>query len=281
MAKQVGTWIAVALGWGLVLAAKEFFGISDFAMWLALIAIIGVVVSYNLESRLRNVEEKVVHPDYRGIIALLEGERHKPQHKQPESLESGGAVVSFITPEHRVIFEDFRWFAAVLNMHLADPWAIEELDDTNIWNEAGPEMGRKYAVWYNACKVGTMHVTVGSGALLQQDRSEGEKSAFLDLKLNYLRFIPYRDAHHLLYELSIMVGRFDRQNADLSRAKASAIASDALAGHLWEAVREPETDPFFDFTVEGSYDLLIGQTDHWKRSGIDPVLKWGGDRSRD
>ncbi|NKK58784.1 hypothetical protein GFM44_23075 [Rhizobium leguminosarum bv. viciae] len=275
MIKRVGIWVAIAAIWGAAWWAKQTFGIPDYVMWIGIIAVIGALSSYNVESRLSVLEEGVVRKDFSGIIAQLEGERHKPQHKQPASLAAGGAITSWIRPQHETLFEDFRWFAALMNRHVADEWAIEELPTTDARGYEGPDIGRMYEVWYNACKVGRMQVTLGSGSLLSDDK---ERSARVELKMNYLRFIDYRDAHSLLYEIGLLTGTFDRANADTFRAKAASAATDALTGYLWEAVRQPDIDPWFDFTAEGSYDILYDQVEHWRKNGIDPMTKWGGDR---
>ncbi|NKM65071.1 hypothetical protein GFL58_29535 [Rhizobium leguminosarum bv. viciae] len=275
MIKKIGIGVAIAAAWGIAWAAKEAFAIPDYAMWLGIIAVVGVLASFNIESRLSAIEELVIRKDYSGIIAQLEGERHKPQHKQPESLAAGGAIASRIRPQHESLFEDFRWFAALMNRHIADEWAIEELPTTDVRGYEGPEIGRMYDVWYNACEVGRMQVTLGAGALLSKEK---ERSARVELKLNYLRFIPYRDAHSLLYEIGLLTGSYDRTNGEAFRATAASAATDALTGYLWEAVRQPDLDPWFDFMAEGSYDVLHDQVEHWRKNGIDPMTRWGGDR---
>ncbi|WFU12186.1 hypothetical protein QA646_19850 (plasmid) [Rhizobium sp. CB3090] len=124
--------------------AEEVYAIPDYAMWLGTLAIAGIATSYNIDNRLQALEARVVLPkDHSDLIALLKGERHKPEHKQPESLAAGGALVSWIRPAHEILFEDFRWFAAVMNQNISDPWAVEELHDTDIHGYSGPEIGRK------------------------------------------------------------------------------------------------------------------------------------------
>ncbi|AYM66216.1 hypothetical protein G6L68_25350 [Agrobacterium fabrum] len=280
MFKKFGIYVAIAAAWGLAYAAKDFFGVSDIWMAIAVIAVIALVANYSIEQRLQTLEARVVHKDYSGIIAQLEGERHVPRHQQPESLVAGGAIKSWIRPEHETLFEDFRYFGAVLNRHLADSWSVEELPRTDARGFDSPEIGRMYEVWYNACKVGRFQVTLGSGMLLRRDKSEDKRSACLELDLNYVRWVPYNDARNLLYEFVMMVGSFDMDNAEASRARAMTIAAEALGGHLWEVVRNPDLDPMFDFRIEGSYDLLRDQTDHWKAHGFDPMAN-GGDRDRE
>ncbi len=270
MVRKFGLYVAIAAAWGIAYAAKEMFGISDIWMAIGVIAVIGLLINFHIESRLDALEARVVHKDYSGIIAQLEGERHVPRHQQPESLAAGGAIASWIRPEHQTLFEDFRWFGALLNKHL-DPWAIEELPKTDARGYDSPDIGRMYRIYYNACEVGRFQVTLGAGTLLSRDKSTDKRSACLELDLNYLRFIPYHDARGLLYELALMIGDFDRDNPDACRAKAQALASDALGGHLWEVVRQPDIDPMFDFRVEGSYDLVSDQNDHWAKLGFDPM----------
>ena len=62
-----------------------------------------------------------------------------------------------ITVAHEVLFEDFRWFGAVLNQHVAEPWGIEELNDTNVRGIEAPDVGRRYQVYYNACRMRIRH----------------------------------------------------------------------------------------------------------------------------
>lgn len=96
-------------------------------MAIIVIVVLILLITMTIESRLLTLEARVIHKDYSGIIAQLEGERHVPQHRQPESLAAGGAIKSWIRPEHETLFEDFQWFGAILNRHRADPWSIEEL----------------------------------------------------------------------------------------------------------------------------------------------------------
>ncbi|SMD16426.1 hypothetical protein [Rhizobium sp. RU36D] len=276
MVKKFGIYVAIAAAWGVAYAAKEVFGISDTWMTISVIAVIGIIALVHFESRLQKLEERVLHKDYSGIISQLEGERHVPRQDPPASLVAGGAIASWIRPQHQILFEDFRWFAAILNRHLGETWAIEELPDTNARGYDSPDIGRQYRIWFNACSVGRFQVTVGAG-LLSQDKSADRRSARLELELNYLRFIPYQEARGLLYEMALMIGSFDRGNPEASRAKAQALAADALGGYLWEAVRTPEVDQSFDFIVEGSYDLVRDQTDHWVKHSFDPMAN-GGDR---
>lgn len=217
--------------------------------------------------------------DYSGIVAAIkEGKRHVPQHQQPESLAAGGAVKSYIRPANELLFEDFRWFGAVMNREVAEPWSIEELPNTDVrdWFADVPEVGRRYQVYYNACEMGTVQVRVGGYDYMDPERFAENRQALALIDLNYLRFVPYEDAHSLIYTIVLFVGSFE--NGDAARARAAAEATAMLSEHLWETVRKPDIDMSFMHRTEGPYELLRHTTDHWKTNGIDPFEKWGGDR---
>jgi len=168
----------------------------------------------------------------------------------------------------------------MLNRELVDAWAIEELPKTDARGYDGPEIGRMYRIWYNACEVGRLQVTLGSGMLLRRDRSQDKRTACIEIDLKYLRFIPYQDAHNLLYVMTLFVGTFDQEDGEVSRGKARLSAAFALGGHLWEAVRNPDIAALFDFRVDGTYDLVRDQNEHWEKLDFDPMAN-GGDRNRD
>ncbi|AYG64449.1 hypothetical protein [Rhizobium jaguaris] len=115
MYKKFGIGIAIAAGWAIAWAVKEEFAIPDYAMWLAIISVVGVIFSFQVENRLSALEGRVIRKHYNGGVKLLEGERHKPQHAQPETLVAGGAMEGWIKEPHQILFEDFRWWAPVLN----------------------------------------------------------------------------------------------------------------------------------------------------------------------
>ncbi|MGO8024149.1 hypothetical protein [Rhizobium leguminosarum] len=280
MIKKLGMWIAIVIAIGVLSAVQERLSVPNYIVGLAILGLGAIVIGFQIESRVRALEERVDRKDYSGIINQLNGVRHKPRHQQPESLEAGGARASDIESAHHMVFEDFRWFGALLNRHLPD-WAIEELNDTRFRGDYGPAIGRRYNVWYRACQVGTIQVSKGSGRSLERERVKEERSARVELDLNYLRFIPYQVAHNFVYQIALLIGAYDFEDGRVSRAKADAAAAGSLGGHLWEVVRKPESGPCFDFYVDGPYDLLKHTFDHWKTQGLDPMVEWPGDWERD
>ena len=280
MLKRALIWAAIICAGLVGYTVKNAYDIDDYTVWLALTAIGLIAISFHFDTRLNALEERVVHTDYTGIkMQIEEGERHKPQHQQPVSLAAGGAIASWITPAHEILFEDFRWFGAALNQHIAEPWSIEELNDTSAIGYDAPEIGRQYHVWYNACRMGRMQVTCGYYSIMEPERFTDNRQAHLEIELNYLRFVPYDDAISLISQIVLFIGRFDFEDGERSRALARSESADVLAGHLWEAVRQSDIDPNFEYSIQGPYELLRHTVDHWKASRIDPFKKWGGDRS--
>lgn len=275
MLKKIGPVVFVGTAM-LAMFLGRHFGYSDNSIYISILAVYVMILTFSVERRLVQVEERVIKPDYIGIIELLQGPRHQPQHKQPKSLVAGGAPATLITSADQILFEDFEWFAAVLNRRFYSAWAVEELDDTNIRGYEGPETGRRYRVWYNACKVGTIQVAVGGTGILKPETFAENRKASIEIDLDYLRFIPFSDARAFLYEIQLMIGNFDFTNGEMSRERASAVVASALGGYLWEAVRNSDFDPSFNFKVEGPYTVFRETTNHWKSNGINPMRDWGG-----
>jgi len=220
--------------------------------------------------------------DYAPIIkAIAEGERHKPQHERPRTVGDSG-LTSFVTPAHEVVFADFDCFAAVLIHQVTEPWSIEETSDTLVDDRRSdsPDVGRTYVVYYNSLRMGRLQVTVGTGDDVQIFETAEwfleHRAALAILELDYLRWVPYDDAHSLISALEFLLGSFeDRKNAN---ARASSAATAALTAYLWESVRVENSVMSFDHRVDGPYELLRMITEHWKTNGIDPFERWGGDR---
>ena len=101
--------------------------------------------------------------EYAKIIERLEeGQRRVPQHVRPQSLADAG-FPSFINNRVQAVFEGFEFFGALMNRQVTDPWTIEETGEPLITDylSDGPELGRKYAVYFNGVPVGRLQVGGG------------------------------------------------------------------------------------------------------------------------
>lgn len=271
MIKRLLTWGAIICALGIGYLAKNAYSIDDATVGLVVAVIWLATIFFHLNTRLHALEERVVHPTYSGVKAQIEeGEWHKPQHQQPLSLRDGGAIESFITPADEILFEDFRWFGAVLNKYVAEPWSIEELNDTSARGYDGPDVGRQYNIWYNSCLMGRMQVTCGIYPFMEPERFAENREANVKIELSYLRFVPYADALRLISTITFLIGRYDFEDGERSQAISRSNGANVLAGHLWEALRYPDIDPYFEYFISGPYDLLRHTVDKWKAAGFEP-----------
>lgn len=277
MIKLVAYWAAIIVVALVAYAVKHAFDVSNQAMSLAIFAIVLIIIIFHFDRRISLLENRVIHKSYSDVkIDIEKGERHKPQHKQPKSLIDGGAIKSRITAAHEILFDDFRWFGVLLNSDVAEAWAVEELNDTDISGFEGPRAGRRYQVYYNACRMGTIEVTIGGFEWYSREAFAQNRQARVEVELDYLRFAPFQDAHSLIYSIALYIGPCG-DDGEAARSKAASIATAALTGHLWESVRKPDIDMRFSFRTEGPYELLRRGTDHWKAKDVDLFEKLDGD----
>ena len=158
-------------------------------------------------------------------------------------------------------------------------WAIEEMSDTVFRYSEGTEQGRKYKVYYHSIEMGVLGITLG-GLFAGWDTAEDfrkNRMAQADLELEYMRFVPYEDAHELIFNRaparSIRSIRRRRSSArDWARffssysqiafdiepytaaahARAHNAATAALTSYLWEAFRHSEDFvPNFEYRTGG------------------------------
>ncbi|GEM_PF-5729168 len=263
--KRFGIYLAIAAVWATAYVAKEAFGVSDIWMSIGMLIFMLLLLGFHVEARLQKLEARVLHNDFSHVIAQINGELHVARHRPSESLIAGGAVASRIRPEHENLFEDFRWCGKFLNEDVGRPWVIEELPSTDAGGYDGPEAGRMYDVWYNACKVGRIRITLAGPWYFSERKSADNLSARLELDLNHLRFIPYSDACHLLKTLVVMIKYFDRDDPKTTQASAKTLVVDALSEHLWETVRSPDLPRVFNFEIKGPYNYLRDQNERLKK----------------
>jgi hypothetical protein len=280
MKKQILGLIGTGVALLIIYFTKSAFGMSDQTfMWVAL-AVVVLGMGFHFSKRLNALEERVLHKDYDAIKKEIEeGERHVPQHKQPKALAENG-VKSYVNKADEIVFEDFKWFGSMLNREIADAWAVEEMEDTE-QRELGaeaPEYGRRYQIYYNSRKMGTLQVRAGGFDVLNEQRFSANRRVVALIDLSDLRFVEWDDALSLVRTVVFCLGPFkDRQSA---WERATAEATTVLTGHAWDATRVPNHVLDFHHRTDGPYDLVRQTTEHWKKHEIDPFEKWGGDRPR-
>lgn len=221
---------------------------------------------------------------YADVIRQLEhGDRRPAQHVRPRTVRDNG-FESFASPSVEAVFDGFEYFGAVLNQQVVEPWTIEETGQTlvNDPDSDSPDLGRTYNVHYNGFRLGRLQVTAGfnlAGGLNESfEWHRQNRAARVLIDLEYLRFIPHHHALSLVSTVELFVGQF--ADNDSARRLATAKATTALSGYIWEVQRAEDYVPAFDHRTEGPYDLLQLTTERWKESGVDPFERWNGDRLR-
>jgi hypothetical protein len=211
------------------------------------------------------------------VKLMMDGDRHKPQHMRATSRGVGGSI----TAAHKLMFDLFNWFGPALNQHVSQPWAAEELANTLVrdpWSDS-PEFGRRYRIWYNAAELGMVQVIVaGTDWFHHPDRYREHPEAEAIVSLSWMRFVPYDDALSFIAGISRLMGRVVDQERFQENAEMAATA--AMTRYLWETMlAEGEYIPDFYWRARGPFEGLRLTTAHWAESGIDPFIKWAGDRS--
>jgi len=220
--------------------------------------------------------QRSIIKDYAAIIkGIKRGVRRKASHDRPASLAENG-FSSFITPAHEVLFADFDWFGATLNWYVRGPWCVEEMRDTLLRDGDDPDLGRRYKVYFNNIELGKLEVGLGVQNFsldTSAERFRVNRSARIVMDINYLRFVPYTDAHVFLSAIEFLLGSVSdpasAESVQAARNDASSRATAALSGYLWEAFRtQDEYVPAFEHSTEGPYVMFRHTIEHWKAGGL-------------
>lgn len=185
------------------------------------------------------------------------------------------------------MFEGFEFFGALMNRQVRDPWTIEETGEPLIADHLsdGPELGRKYAVYFNGFPVGRLQVGEG----LHEDGGFSEtiewhrdnRAGRVLVRLDYLRFIPFDDALSFVSTVELLVGSFQDRHTAYLLAKLNASA--ALAGYLWlERVTTKQnfiiqvsidsTDPAINYRSRGKTARVLSCLERLCASSLDVQL---------
>lgn len=170
---------------------------------------------------------------------LWQQTRRGPKRKFRRALESGGPI----TPKHArpaeiakgwgvsdsdlQFFEDFDLFGDALNRVLKDedePWRVQELSNTEIsgLDDDSPRYGRRYEVFYNQYKLGTLQVYAGVFY------SAREPNVRTEIELMFARLIPF---NRILGFVSF-VARFTASSGIEEMEKATLCAQGAALDQL-------------------------------------------------
>ena len=283
--------------------ARELLGLSSTDVYLVILAIGLVFVFLYLIKRVETLEHD--ESEHKNSVEdndwirkeIYDGERREPRHDRPSSLNPHGWK-TFVSPPLEILYAEFDWFGAVLDQQVGGGWAIEETSNTIIRGPDAPQLGRTYMVYYHSIKMGDLEVGLG-GYSPTAEAYVKNSHAIANLRLFNLRLVPYVQAHHLVSQLELLLGPFEKTSFAVdwaqvfpayfdtclgyepdiaaARARARDAATSALTSYLWEAYRHADDyGPVFEYTTGGPYTLLRDTVEHWKKNGIDPYEKWYG-----
>lgn len=215
----------------------------------------------------RTAVRKPSKPKGSFIKSLLHSAPIDPQHQSPLRLAD---IEWMVTDEDRHFFEDFKEFARVVNLWLADsasPWRLQELADTELTLGVSdsPEYGRRYEIFYNQVDVGTIEVS-------SYFYSAEEPNVRTRIYLEHTEFLRFDKVTEFLKNIAIHVT--DKRTNEYSQACHDI--TEAVTRVLWEALRDSEHD--LDYRVSlGDLELQIEGQASWylkrKKSVLDTRAK--------
>jgi hypothetical protein len=204
-------------------------GIVNFDV-LAVLVIVNVLATIALW---RAAARKPAKLKKKFITALLHSKPIVPKHRSPKIV--GDGLTSFVDDEDRQFFNDFAEFANVVNWWLRDtmetPWRLQELPDTELHLDYSdmPLFGRRYEVFYNQVKLGTLEVSPNS------DYGAENPNVRTSIQLDWVRLLSIGDIHEFL-------GCIARHVCERDQTERSAIINGCLTSVLWQSQQIDEYD---------------------------------------
>jgi hypothetical protein len=223
--------------------------------------VLGVIVFLNVMATIalwRAAARKPEKLKKKFISALRDSKPIVPKHKPPKSI--GESVPSLVTKEDRLFFDDFQDFAVVVNWWLGDehvggPWRLQELPDTDL--QIGfrdmPDFGRRYAIFYNQVRLGTLEISPGF------HYSTEEPIVRTQIALDWVRLLGFENLHDFLEEIALHVGNPDRGTAEYLQMRT--YIDRALTKVLWQT--QQITQFGFDGQGYGQLELWLEGSAIW------------------
>jgi hypothetical protein len=193
------------------------------------------------------------------LKALLWGGTITPRHERPRVV--GDKYPRLANDYDRRFFADFRDFADVVNWWLAgdgaSPWRLQELPDTALQldrHRDGPSFGRRYSLFHNTIRVGTLELSPGLDHIINQQPT----SVHTHVQLKDVRLLPFRSVMGLLTDLAMHLSSNKPPEALEIRERIHF----ALTRVLWQAQQIPEVE--LEGVLDlGEIDLRVNGSANW------------------
>jgi len=230
---------------------------------LAIILFLNVMATITLW---RIAARKPPKPKKKFVTELLRSKPIAPKHQPPKSI--GESIPSLVTEEDRLFFGDFADFAAVVNWWLADehvgalfpsPWCLQELPDTELELNSsamegfGPDFGRRYAIFHNQVRLGTLEVSPGL------DYSAEQPNVRTDIHLDWVRLLAFGTIREFLAGIALHVCDANPNTREYLQTQTHI--DRALIEPLWQT--QEITDLGMDGEDWGELELRLDGTAAW------------------
>ncbi len=224
---------------------------------LAIILFLNVMATITLW---REAARKPPRPKKKFFTELLDSKPIAPKHQPPKCI--GEHFPSLVTEGDQLFFGDFADFAAVVNWWLADdggPWRLQELPDTELKLNSsamegfGPDFGRRYAIFYNQVRSGTLEVSPGL------DYSAEQPNVRTDIHLDWVRLLSFRIIREFLVDIALHV--CDANPNTQEYVQTQIHIDRALIEPLWQT--QEITDLGMDGEDWGELELRLDGTAGW------------------
>lgn len=199
---------------------------------------------------------------------LLHSNPITPKHQPPTAIMDNG-FRSFVHEDDFQFLLDFADFGPVMNWWLADEhvegaWRLQELPESHLKLDNSSDMptfGRRYDVFHNQARLGTVEISAGLHYLERPN-------VRANLDLDSVRLLPFRSVAGFLDGIALHVCNQDRSSKEYLEAQQRI--SYSLSQVLWDAQRIHHTDLHGDcgeleLSLTGTADLYFARRDALRR----------------
>jgi hypothetical protein len=197
------------------------------------------------------------------LASLRDSNPIVPKHQRPMKIGDEGysSITFLVTNEHRLFFNDFTDFAAVVNRWLAEDyfggtlWRLQELPQTELqlgYRER-PDFGRRYAIFHNQVKLGTLEVSPSFHYSTEKPVVRSH------VELDWVRLIGFDTIREFLDVIALHVSDADPHTAEYIETRVCI--DRALTRALWQAQHIMQSD--LDGTDHGELELCLEGSAAW------------------
>jgi hypothetical protein len=176
------------------------------------------------------------------LDGLFEGGPIEPAHDAPAAFEG---IDFFIDDWDRKFFAEFDLFGRCVNMCFADdPWRIQELRDSEIACYEDPKYGRRYSVFYNRARLGTLEIHASADWLDDPITyyDTGNPVVETRVRLDDVRLLPVQAVLKFLGMLASYVAcKKGYKTAEEAYADAYTRIDRAMIAAVWQLEPVPST----------------------------------------